>query len=81
MNHAYDNFTDPISIIFINVIKGLKNLNEYISDSWSRGAIIGRYAGRLKNPIKVNSKLYEIENEKVSCCIADLKVGEKKTGP
>ena len=49
---------------FINVIQGLKNLNEYISDSWSRGAIIGRYAGRLINPIKVNGKLYEIENEK-----------------
>ena len=46
---------------FINVIQGLKNLNEYISDSWSRGAIIGRYAGRLINPIKVNGKLYEIE--------------------
>ena len=49
---------------FINVIQGLKNLNDYISDSWSRGAVIGRYAGRLINPIKVNGKLYEIENEK-----------------
>ena len=49
---------------FINVIQGFKNLNDYISDSWSRGAVIGRYAGRLINPIKVNGKLYEIENEK-----------------
>ena len=49
---------------FTNIIQGLKNLNDYISDSWSRGAIIGRYAGRLLNPIKVNGKLYEIENEK-----------------
>ena len=49
---------------FTNIIQGLKNLNDYISDSWSRGAIIGRYAGRLLNPIKVDGKLYEIENEK-----------------
>tara|TARA_A100001011_G_scaffold400861_1_gene520103 strand:+ start:30910 stop:31815 length:906 start_codon:yes stop_codon:yes gene_type:complete len=49
---------------FINIIQGYTNLKNYITDSWSRGAIIGRYAGRLTNPLKVNEKFYEIENEK-----------------
>ena len=48
----------------INVIRGLDNPKEYLLDIWSRGAIIGRYAGRLENPIQIGSKRITIENEK-----------------
>ena len=49
---------------YVNVIKGLKKKEEYLNDIWSRGAIMGRYAGRLENPILIEGKKYEIENIK-----------------
>lgn len=48
----------------INVIQGLSQPEAYLSDSWSRGAVIGRYAGRLENPITIEEKKIEIEHEK-----------------
>mgnify|MGYP003342778100 FL=1 len=48
---------------YVNVIKGLKKKEEYLNDIWSRGAIMGRYAGRLENPILIEGKKYEIENK------------------
>ena len=33
----------------INVINGLETPKAYLEDDWSRGAIIGRFAGRLEN--------------------------------
>ena len=46
----------------INIIQGLQKPEDYLNDSWSRGAIIGRYAGRLENPIMIEEKSISIEN-------------------
>ena len=48
----------------INVIQGLSQPEAYLSDNWSHGAIIGRYAGRLENPITIEEKKIEIEHNK-----------------
>ena len=47
----------------VNVVKGLKNPHEYLLDNWCRGAVIGRYAGRLENPIQVEKKIINIHNK------------------
>ena len=49
--------------IYLNVVKGLSNLKEYLSDTWSRGAVIGRFAGRLENPIQIEGEQIAIENQ------------------
>lgn len=46
----------------INVIMGLSQPEDYLSDSWSRGAVIGRFAGRLENPIQILDQKISIEN-------------------
>ena len=47
----------------INVINGLETPEAYLEDDWSRGAIIGRFAGRLENPIHIEGIPFEIENK------------------
>ena len=47
-----------------NVIMGLAEPEDYLNDEWARGAIIGRFAGRLVNPIKVGQQTVQIENNK-----------------
>ena len=47
----------------LNVIQGLDQPEAYLSDIWSRGAVIGRYAGRLENPIQIEGKKIEIEHQ------------------
>ena len=46
----------------INIIQGLEKPEDYLTDSWSHGAIVGRYAGRLENPIQIEGKDIIIEN-------------------
>ena len=46
----------------VNVIMGLESPEDYHHDSWSRGAVIGRFAGRLENPIQIDSKPITIEH-------------------
>jgi len=45
-----------------NVIMGLEKPEDYLHDTWSRGAVIGRFAGRLENPIHLHSKPVAIEH-------------------
>lgn len=47
-----------------NVIMGLDAPKEYLSDNWARGAVVGRFAGRLENPININGENVEIEHQK-----------------
>jgi len=47
-----------------NVIMGLAEPEDYLNDEWARGAVIGRFAGRLVNPIKVGQQTVQIENNK-----------------
>ena len=47
-----------------NVIMGFAEPEDYLNDEWARGAIIGRFAGRLDNPIKVGQQTVQIENNK-----------------
>ena len=46
----------------VNVIMGLESPEDYHHDSWSKGAVIGRFAGRLENPIQIDSKQITIEH-------------------
>ena len=46
----------------IDVIQGLQKPEDYLNYSWSRGAVIGRYAARLENPIMIEVKSIFIEN-------------------
>ena len=46
----------------INIVIGLETLEDYHHDNWSRGAVIGRFAGRLENPIQIGSKKISIEH-------------------
>ncbi|MFQ3340553.1 MAG: aldose 1-epimerase [Flavobacteriaceae bacterium] len=46
-----------------NVINGLETPEAYLDDTWSRGAIIGRFAGRLENPIHIEGIPFEIEHK------------------
>ena len=46
-----------------NVIMGLATPEEYLTDKWAQGAVIGRFAGRLVNPIQVGGQSITIENE------------------
>ncbi len=48
---------------FVNIVKGFKKKEDYLGDTWSRGAIMGRYAGRLENPILIEGKKIKIENK------------------
>tara|TARA_B100000767_G_scaffold270590_1_gene294595 strand:+ start:329 stop:1234 length:906 start_codon:yes stop_codon:yes gene_type:complete len=48
----------------INVINGLETPEAYLEDDWSRGAIIGRFAGRLENPIHIEGIPFDIEHKK-----------------
>jgi aldose 1-epimerase len=49
----------------INVIQGLSKPEDYIKDEWYRGAVVGRFAGRLKNPIQIEGKkVFLKEDEK-----------------
>jgi len=47
----------------VNVIQGLESPKDYLTDTWSRGAIIGRYAGRLENPIQIEGKKIPIDHQ------------------
>ena len=46
----------------INIIMGLETPEDYHNDNGSRGAGIGRFAGRLENPIQIGSKQISIEH-------------------
>lgn len=46
----------------INIVMGLETPEDYHHDNWSRGAVIGRFAGRLENPIQIGSKQISIEH-------------------
>ena len=48
---------------YVNIVKGFKKKEDYLDDIWSRGAIMGRYAGRLENPILIEGKKIKIENK------------------
>ena len=37
----------------VNVIMGLDQPEDYLSDKWAIGAVMGRFAGRLQNPIQI----------------------------
>jgi len=43
---------------------GLAEPEDYLNDEWARGAVIGRFAGRLVNPIKVGQQTVQIENNR-----------------
>lgn len=47
----------------INIIQGLPHKEDYYADKWARGAVIGRFAGRLEHPIQVNHQTIAIEHE------------------
>lgn len=47
----------------VNVIAGLPKPEDYYEDRWYRGAIVGRYAGRLENPLPVGEPSITIEND------------------
>lgn len=47
----------------INIIQGLLNREDYLTDEWARGAVIGRFAGRLENPIQINNQSIPIAHE------------------
>ncbi len=47
-----------------NVIQGLPKAEDYLHDEWSRGAVIGRFAGRLENPILIEGERVSIEHQK-----------------
>lgn len=47
-----------------NVIQGLPKAEDYLNDEWSRGAVIGRFAGRLENPILIEGERVSIEHQK-----------------
>jgi len=46
---------------FVNVIVGLEHESDYCKDLWYRGAIVGRYAGRLSSPISIGEKKYPLK--------------------
>ena len=46
----------------INMIQELQKPEDYLNDSWSRGAIIEKYVGRLENPIMIEEKSISIDN-------------------
>ena len=46
-----------------NVIQGLPKPEDHLKDAWSRGAVIGRYAGRLENPILIEGQKVFIEHQ------------------
>ena len=46
----------------INIVMGLETPEDYHHDNWSRGAVIGRFAGRLENPIQIGSEQISIEH-------------------
>ena len=48
---------------WINIVMGLDTPNAYLTDTWSRGAVIGRFAGRLENPIAIEQQPFFIENQ------------------
>ena len=48
----------------VNVIMGLPKIDDYLSDPWYRGAIVGRYAGRLQEKVAVSGKRIALENSK-----------------
>jgi galactose mutarotase-like enzyme len=64
----------------INVIQGLSQPEAYLSDSWSRGAVIGRYAGRLENPITIEEKKMKLNTKKECCSTVGPRGGILSTG-
>lgn len=42
---------------------GLDQPQDYLTDEWARGAVVGRFAGRLENPIQLEENTIEIEHE------------------
>lgn len=46
-----------------NVIAGLAKPLDYKRDSWYRGAVVGRFAGRLRKTITINDKMVDLEHE------------------
>ena len=46
----------------INIVMGLETPEDYHHDNWSRSAVIGRFAGRLENPVQIGSKQISIEH-------------------
>lgn len=49
---------------FVNVVVGLPNEDAYKDNPWYRGTIVGRYAGRLTNPLDINGRKYILKNTK-----------------
>jgi len=47
----------------INVIQGLSKPEDYLKDKWYRGAVVGRFAGRLENPIQIEGKKVFLEED------------------
>ena len=48
----------------VNVIMGMPTPLGYLTDPWYRGAIVGRYAGRLEQHIPIAEKKCALENKK-----------------
>jgi aldose 1-epimerase len=46
-----------------NLIMGLDQPQDYLTDDWVRGAVVGRFAGRLENPIQIEGTPIEIEHK------------------
>ncbi len=46
----------------VNVIMGMPSPEDYRTDPWFRGAVIGRFAGRLLQPIAIDGKVITLEN-------------------
>ena len=44
----------------INVIQGLANLEDYREDEWCRGALIGRFAGRLTESYSIDGTVFPL---------------------
>ena len=44
----------------INVIKGLANPEDYREDEWWRGALIGRFAGRLSESYSIDGTIFHL---------------------
>ena len=56
----------------VNIIQGLPNREDYLTDEWARGAVIGRFAGRLENPIQI--KIGMIGEVYMGCCSGNSRI-------
>ena len=46
----------------INIIKGLANPEDYREDEWCRGALIGRFAGRLSESYSIDGTIFHLHH-------------------